>query len=786
MKIGFFLFISLSLVFFFSTALSPQAVTKKKNAEDIHFRLPEPQILSVGKGIRVYYLEDKDLPVIRLEGYFKGGSLYQPADKAGLASLMTEVMRSGGTEKMTGSEIDAELEFLAAKIEFEAKPEFFHASLVCLDEHFFRVLRVLSDLLRSPRFDQEKIDSAKNRMREAVRTRWDDPRQTALILFDRFFYGVNSPEVLKPTYLTLEEISRDDLIQFHQRWFVPNNMILGIAGNISLKEAKRICDDVFEDWQPRDVDFPEIAEPKDRPKNIVYCVPRDLPEAIVAMGHAGIQRANPDWPRIEVLNSVLGGNISASRLKRELTAKNGFASDIRGHIEAGRVKGKFLIYTTLKTESLGKALQVIKEVLRDVQTQLIPDDELEKAKKALIHETVFQFRTKLEILRDHIVRVLTLGERPENAQERIDKIVKVTNEEIREAARKYLQPDMMITVIVGNKKKFDIPLESLGKAWDIDTDGFKKQEQFVLPKSFDVSVKNPAFKNGKRPRVLFDEAHNNYHTTSGRYKIFVDIITNDGYGVTPNKEKFSAEVLKSYDIVVIANALDKRTNETWNSPEYASAFAREEIEALHEWVKKGGALLLAADHEPFGGVAYDLAARFGVILSKGTARDPEGLIVYSRANGKLLDHPVTNGRDESEKVDSVVAFTGESLQAVEGSGFLKLSEKAFDVDPVTKAKRPVPGHFQGAAFAYGSGRLVVMGEAGMLSAQATEFTTGFGGRTYLPLGMNVQNNFQENKKLALNILHYLSGLLEPGSRVTEKSKKDKSWSFSRKGLSLHF
>jgi len=769
-KIGSLIFFSVFLIFSIAGSLSSQAGTKKKNAEDIYFRLPEPQILSAGKGIRVYYLEDKDLPFVRLEGYFKGGSLYQPADKAGLASLVAEVMRSGGTEKMPGSEIDAELEFLAAKIEFEAKPEFFRASLVCLDRHFPRVLQVFSDLLRSPRFDQEKINSAKNRMKEAVRTRWDDPRQTALTLFDRYFYGVNSPEVLMPTFLTLEEISRDDLIQFHQKWFVPNNLILGIAGNISLKEAKRICDDVFEDWQPRDVDFPEIAESKERPKNIVYCVSQNLPEAVVAMGHAGIQRANPDWPKIEVLNSVLGGNISASRLKRELTVKNDFASDIRGHIGAGRERGKFLIYATLKPESLGKALKVIKEALRDVQTQLIPDDELEKAKKALIHEIVFQFRTKLEIVRDRIVRVLTLGQTPENTQERIEKIAKVTSEEIRAAAQKYLQPEMMITVIVGNKEKFDIPLENLGKAWDISVESFKKREQFVLPKSFDVSVKNPAFEKGKGPGVLFDEAHNNYHTAAGRYKTFVDIITNDGYVVTPSKAKFSTEVLKGHDIVVIANALDNRTNDNWSSPEFTSAFAEDEIKALHDWVKKGGALLLIADHEPFGGVAYDLAAKFGVFLSKGTACDPEGLIVHSRTNGKLLDHPITNGRNENEKVNTVVAFTGESLQAPEGSGFLKLSEKAYDIEPATKAKRPVPGHFQGAALAYGSGRLVVMGEAGMLSAQATGFTTGFGGSAYLPLGMNAQNNYQENKKLLLNILHYLSGLLEPGSRVSEKSR----------------
>jgi hypothetical protein len=276
---------------------------------------------------------------------------------------------------------------------------------------------------------------------------------------------------------------------------------------------------------------------------------------------------------------------------------------------------------------------------------------------------------------------------------------------------------------------------------------------------FDARVAKPAYtRNG--PKVLFDEAHNNFHTASGRYKPFADLITNDGYQITPNKQKFSAETLKGYDILVISNALGAPR---MNAPEAANAaFTDQECDAVRDWVKSGGSLLLIADHAPMGAANQSLGQRFGVDMSKMFTVDQQnydkelnnsGFIVYTRESGRLADHAITRGRNDSERVNKIIAFTGQSLKGPAGSvAFMQLSDTAQDLMP-GPGSQPVSaaGRAQGIAMSSGKGRVVVLGEAAMLSAQMT----GPGGMKF---GMNRPGI--DNRQLALNIVHWLSGLLK--------------------------
>ena len=191
--------------------------------------------------------------------------------------------------------------------------------------------------------------------------------------------------------------------------------------------------------------------------------------------------------------------------------------------------------------------------------------------------------------------------------------------------------------------------------------------QQVADPNFDTKVAHPAYTK-KGPKVLFDEAHNNFHTAGGRYKPFADLITSDGYQVTPNKEKFSAQVLKGFDILVISNALGAAQ---MNLPEAANpAFTEAECDAVRDLVKGGGALLLIADHAPAGSANQILGERFGVNMSKMYTSDAQnyekdsnnqGFIVYTRESGRLADHAITRGRNDSEHINKIIAFTGQSL-----------------------------------------------------------------------------------------------------------------------------
>ena len=281
--------------------------------------------------------------------------------------------------------------------------------------------------------------------------------------------------------------------------------------------------------------------------------------------------------------------------------------------------------------------------------------------------------------------------------------------------------------------------------------------QQLADPEFDTTVANPAY-NQNGPRVMFDEAHHNFHTTDGRYKPFVDLMTNDGYRIIRNRQPFTKEKLSGFKILVIANALGAEEQDDNGAEE--SAFTEAECQAVQDWVKDGGALLLIADHAPFGGAAAALGNRFGVDMSKGFTYDPNNsvpnipsLLIFSRENKLLPTHPITEGRNQDERVNKILAFTGQSLKGPEKSAaILMLSDSAKDkASREAETSVSAAGRAQAIALKFGKGRVVVQGEAAMLSAQLA-------GPNQEKMGMNAPGT--DNRQYALNVMHWLSGILK--------------------------
>ena len=316
--------------------------------------------------------------------------------------------------------------------------------------------------------------------------------------------------------------------------------------------------------------------------------------------------------------------------------------------------------------------------------------------------------------------------------------------------------------------------------WQLLDMPVRAQQQIVDP-DFKAAVERPAYSRGG-PTVAIDEAHSNLHTAGGQYKPFADLLTNDGYRVIASTHKFETETLARIDVLVIANARDLAALRAGNLS--SPAFSEHECEVVRDWVRDGGSLLLIADHAPFGNAADNLATRFGVTMGKGWVFDrasPSGIttqLVFSRENRLLGAHPILAGRNASEEVKNVRSFTGQSIGAPRGATMLlKLSatareaETPDDLDAEDAATRsndpakgtvgshssPVGGRAQGVAMSFGKGRVVVLGEAALFSAQIVRFTDGNQQRE-MKFGMNVPGN--DDRQFALNVLHWLSGLLK--------------------------
>jgi hypothetical protein len=288
------------------------------------------------------------------------------------------------------------------------------------------------------------------------------------------------------------------------------------------------------------------------------------------------------------------------------------------------------------------------------------------------------------------------------------------------------------------------------------------EAQQVADTTFIPPVPAPAFDSGAGPTVLVDEAHFNFHTADGRYLPFARILRRDGYVVVPSGSAFTIQLLEGADILVISNALAERNAEDWSLPT-PSAFDSDEIQAVLEWVAAGGSLFLVADHMPFPGAAQELAAFFGVLFGNGFAMGPEqgrAAMIFRRSDGSLADHPVSNGREPRELVDSVATFMGQAfrvppratqLLTLPTPSVLLLPERAWEFSETTPTIR-ADGMAQGAVLRHGKGRVAVFGEAAMFSAQVD-------GRGGSPMGMNAPVA-SRNPQFLLNLMHWLSGLLD--------------------------
>jgi len=286
--------------------------------------------------------------------------------------------------------------------------------------------------------------------------------------------------------------------------------------------------------------------------------------------------------------------------------------------------------------------------------------------------------------------------------------------------------------------------------------------QQVSDTAFAPPIPNPMYKADKGPVVFLDEAHFNFHTADGRYQPFATLLRRDGYDVRASKSAFSKAALKDAKILVIANALAERNKTEWTLPT-PSAFTDDEVRAVSDWVRSGGALLLIVDHMPFPGAAENLAKAFGVRFSNGYAVDPTvqgAAMLFKLENGSLKAHAIVNGRTDSEKVDSVATFTGSAFQADgDVQPLLVLGQSVVSIITTTSGeitkdtpRVPVNGWYQGAVMRFGKGRVAVFGEAAMFSAQLA-------GPEKRQMGMN-NPIASKNPQFLLNVMHWLSGKLK--------------------------
>jgi hypothetical protein len=282
--------------------------------------------------------------------------------------------------------------------------------------------------------------------------------------------------------------------------------------------------------------------------------------------------------------------------------------------------------------------------------------------------------------------------------------------------------------------------------------GCKNQRR--VDETYQPAIKNPVYEKGQGPLIYIDEAHNNYHTKEGLYSPLAKLLTADGYRVEALK-KLTVENLNNAKILIIANAMPE------NHRKNTSAFSDEGVEIIMNWIENGGRLFFIADHMPCPEAAIKLADALDLNFINCYAIDTakNAFEYFNKKDSTLTNCKITQGRDSSEEINSVVSFTGQAFGLPEFAiPVLRFSPNyvmAFPERPWQfneKAKYiPITNEVQGAILEYGKGKVAVFGEASMFTAQISEnkMQIGFG---YPHAG--------QNEQFALNIIHWLDGIIE--------------------------
>jgi len=431
------------------------------------FDIPQPERVVLDNGMVVMLLEDHELPLVAATALIRAGSRLDPADKAGLASLGAEVLRAGGTQSMPGDALDDFLENRAATIEVNADDDVTRASLSALKPDLPQVLRVFADVLRRPAFDNGKLEVARNQAIAEVSRRNDDAMRIVFRELSKVVYGAESPYGRTPSFATLRNIRRDDLVAWHRAAFHPDGIVLGLVGDFQREEALRLVREAFGDWPRGPASQPAEVPYRKQPSPGVYYVEKnDVTQSYIVMGHLGVLYSDPDYYALEVLNQVLSGSM-ASRLIADVRTRRGLAYAVFGGVESEwDHPGLASLFASTKTETTGAAIESLLEEARDLKTSPPTPEEVDKAKQGLLNSFVFRFDSRREVLGRQLV--LECYGYPLDWLSRYRAGVEaVTVEQVRQAVR-HLRPEEFAILVVGPAQGMDKPLSTFGPVTRVD------------------------------------------------------------------------------------------------------------------------------------------------------------------------------------------------------------------------------------------------------------------------------------------------------------------------------
>ncbi|MBP1753018.1 MAG: zinc-dependent peptidase, family [Geobacteraceae bacterium] len=432
----------------------------------LKFQVPETERIVLKNGMIVYLLEDRELPLVSITAYIGAGSVYEPSSKTGLAGLTGTVIRSGGTAETSPEQLDDELEFMASSVESSIGTDAGIASMNCLKRNLDGTLRLFSQVLMHPAFRSDRVELARKRLLESLRRENDNPKELADRELIKAIYR-GSPLGMHPSPESVSLITREDLVEFHRKFYHPGNIIMGVAGDFTRQEMVEKLNRAFGAWKKEPVSFSQVKIPETKKKPELYLVKKETSQSVIRMGHLGIDKNNPDIYALRVMNFILGGGGFESKLMSEIRTRQGLAYNVDSDYSIGRrFPGTFTAETETKAESTAKTIGLMQSIIRGMTERPVSEGEITQAKESIINSFIFGFTSSASVAGQKAM--LEYYGYPREYLDNFRKnISRVTKDDVLRVAKKYLRPEAMTLVVVGDEKKFDKPLSNFGEVSEI-------------------------------------------------------------------------------------------------------------------------------------------------------------------------------------------------------------------------------------------------------------------------------------------------------------------------------
>lgn len=434
--------------------------------DPIDFAPPTPTKTTLSNGVTVFLAEDHTLPLISGVAYINAPSVFDPADKVGLATMTATLLREGGAGGRSTEELDEQLEFLAASVEASANAAFASVSFSSLAEDVADVMDIWKDVIVYPEFDAERFELARGRQLESIRRENDNP---VTIAVREFFYRLANehPSGYFATADTVNAISRDDLIDFHARYFKPSAVSVAISGDFDTPTMIALLEATLGSWEDAPVTYPELPAFDMTPEPRVYFAQKETSQSIILVGHPSVLAYSPEYNDLDVANQILGSGFT-SRLFTEIRTRRGLAYSTGSALSQGfEYPGNFYAYAITNAEDTGQVIELLKNEVKKLQTEGVTQAELEQQRETILNRSLFRFTSAADIAA-RSARTHLLGLPEDYYETYLENVQTISPEDIQRIVTQELRPDDFVVMVVGDASKFDQPLSNFGTVEEIE------------------------------------------------------------------------------------------------------------------------------------------------------------------------------------------------------------------------------------------------------------------------------------------------------------------------------